>query len=143
MLARHAAFKSLDATFLTTRCDFSNSLRITSLAHPYSLTPIESHPYQKHQGSPGFSRKPPVFRTFFQVPYPLTPFFSHSSKNNRGGGYCYHYGTLRDRGLRARTFRFLHKLRVTGESTPGQKQGEEIHPEGNFNGRRGDAWRRL
>src|SRR5579859_1501765 len=86
MLARHAAFKDLDATFLTTRCDFSNSLRITSLEHPCSLTPIESHPYQKHRGSPGFSPKPPVFRTFFQVPYPLTPFFSHTLPKTTGVG---------------------------------------------------------
>ena len=30
--------------------------------------------------------RPPVFRTFFQVPYPLSLVFSHSSKNCRGVG---------------------------------------------------------
>src|SRR5579859_7323055 len=31
--------------------------------------------------------QPTKFRRFFQVPYPLTPVFSHSSENHRGGGY--------------------------------------------------------
>ena len=42
---------------------------------------------------PPFTRKetsrtlhPPVFRIFFQVPYPLSSFFSHSSKNRRSVG---------------------------------------------------------
>ena len=48
----------------------SNSLRITSLADPHTLTPVESHPYQKRRGGgirrsyknsktlPGFSARP-------------------------------------------------------------------------------------
>src|SRR5690242_10420099 len=30
--------------------------------------------------------QPTKFRIFFQVPYPLSPFFSHSSENHRGVG---------------------------------------------------------
>ena len=39
------------------------------------------------------SPRPPFFRIFFQVPYPLTPVFSHSSENYRGVGYSSQIGT--------------------------------------------------
>ena len=50
MCARHAVSKNPRATFLAARGNSSNSLRITSLADPHPLTPIESHPYEKHRG---------------------------------------------------------------------------------------------
>jgi hypothetical protein len=43
-------------------------------SHP-SFTPKETLSIQRS----------PFFRIFFQVPYPLSSFFSHSSKNCRGG----------------------------------------------------------
>jgi len=77
---------NLRGTLLASPRNPSNSFRITSLAHPHRLTSMESHPYEK-QGEGGTrSACPPVFRTFFQVPYPLSLVFSHSSKNDRGGG---------------------------------------------------------
>src|SRR5690348_5085725 len=46
MRPRRAVSKNLRATFLTARGNCSNFLRITSLADPHPLTPIESHPYK-------------------------------------------------------------------------------------------------
>src|SRR5579859_212187 len=84
MRPRHAVSKNPRGIPLTARANCSNFLRITSLADSHSLTPIESHPYKKGGGGGTFSPRPPVFRTFFQVPYPPTPVFSHSSQNCRG-----------------------------------------------------------
>src|SRR5579859_1111023 len=77
---------NLRGTLLASPRNPSNSFRITSLAHPHRLTSMESHPYEKTGGGGTRSACPPVFRTFFQVPYPLSLVFSHSSKNDRGGG---------------------------------------------------------
>src|SRR5579859_2340324 len=76
---------NLRGTLLASPRNSSNSFRITSLADPHHLTPTESHPYEKTGEGGTRSACPPVFRTFFQVPYPLSLVFSHSSKNDRGG----------------------------------------------------------
>jgi hypothetical protein len=81
MLARHAVSKNLRGTFLTDRGDFSNSLRITSLADPYPLTPIESHAYRKHRGGWG----PPVPFPLFDFPPPLTS-LEWQFRKKLGGG---------------------------------------------------------
>src|SRR5579859_5392229 len=53
MRPRRAVSKNLRATFLTARGNCSNFLRITSLADPHPLTPIESHPYKNSgEGAP-------------------------------------------------------------------------------------------
>ena len=51
MRARREVPQNLRGTFLAARGNLSNSLRITSLADHHSLTPIESHPYQKRRGA--------------------------------------------------------------------------------------------
>src|SRR5579859_7637614 len=78
---------NLRGTLLARLRNSCNSFRITSLADPRHLTPTESHPYEKTGEGSTRSACPPVFRTFFQVPYPLSLVFSHSSKNDRGVGY--------------------------------------------------------
>ena len=78
--------QTLRAILLSRLTHSHNFFRITSLADPYALTTVESHRYAKQGEGGTLSPRPPVFRTFFQVPYTLTLVFSHSSKNCRGGG---------------------------------------------------------
>jgi hypothetical protein len=66
MLARREVPKTLRGTPLAARSNSSNSLRITSLAAPRSLTPVESHPYPKNRGGP------PLPFSLFDLPSPLT-----------------------------------------------------------------------
>jgi|SRR5579859_440956 len=88
-MRRNEVPENSGATFLTARDNSYNSFRITSLAAAGHLTPTESHPYKKNWGRGCTLYRPPVFRTFFQVPYPLTSFFSNSSENYPGGGYLF------------------------------------------------------
>src|SRR5579859_1220493 len=48
-MRRHEVPQNFGATFLAAHDNFYNSLRITSLAAAHLLTPIESHPCQKHR----------------------------------------------------------------------------------------------
>jgi hypothetical protein len=41
--------QNLRGTFLAARGNSSNSLQITSLADPHTLTPVESHPYKNNR----------------------------------------------------------------------------------------------
>src|SRR5919108_906749 len=54
--------QNLRATFLTARANFSNSLRITSLADTHHLTSVESHPYKKQGAGVPSLRNLPTLR---------------------------------------------------------------------------------
>ena len=115
--ARRAVSQNLRNAFLSARGNSSSSLRITSLADPHSLTPIELHPYQKHRGGgirgsyknsktlPGFSARPNFqsltncsqlsslfgFLCFHALTHcPIcNPFVFMTLQPYRGGGYCF------------------------------------------------------
>jgi hypothetical protein len=72
---------------------FPKSLPLNSFADPHPLTPVPSILYKKNGGRGGVGTFPPIFRTLFQVPYPVSPLFA-TYENFRRVGYSSHSGTV-------------------------------------------------
>lgn len=104
--------QSLRVTLLCGPHNSCNSLRITSLADPHTLTPIESHPYEKTGEGGTLSPRPPFFCMFFQVPYAPSPSFATLTKTH--GGYSSHSGTH----YWSRAARYLNPSGCTRLPTP-------------------------
>lgn len=80
-----------NAKTLSVKENLLNSFKMTSLAGPNYLTPMESYRCARTRGALPSCRRSfepaTIFRIFFhQVPYTLNPLLTHSYENCRGGG---------------------------------------------------------
>ena len=73
---------------------FPKSLPLNSLDDPHPLTPVPSILYKKHGGGGGVGTLPPIFRTLFQVSYPVSPLFAAFTKTAGVWGYSSYFGTV-------------------------------------------------